>query len=446
MIARLFTLIFAFCALESSANELPEWRPDGTVAAWTRVGGTISAWPNDSALLTRTPALKVFDRDGREWMEFDYAYFAPTLSPRCEAWKARPLPSGLSVDEHLRSAMSLAELEHAMNEDADCVRRGRAWIREDRLRPWAPPKNIGTLKKLPQAEELERGFDFLHLRHLTQQILGADAAATDLIAPHIGACIVTPKQWNKLKPRNGSGYDRHFAPHWERARQASIRLPSGRVLDNRDLRAIDAVARTLYGEVQGCQFDWKEDEYRPGHFEAVGRLIADRSEAVGSGTHGGTRDFGQPSELPIMEQVVSRSGQFNNWDLAIKNRRGRPYKLNGALFNSLCPRNERNKNVFVGPAERLSEEHEEIWKWAVEIAAQMYLNRPVYQALYPWKIAGRPKPDLRVLFFTHGDTKPSSRYSKFQPLAVEGVGPYRLEYPKQCALLKTWKAVPKSRL
>lgn len=432
--------------LGASANELPEWRPDGTVAAWTRVGGTIAAWPNESALLLRTPALKISDRDGREWIEFSYTYFAPSLSPRCEAWKVRALPSGRSVDEHLRSALSVAELKSAMSGDADCLREGRAWIREDRLRPWSLPKNIGQHSALPQAAELERGFDFLHLKHLTQQILGDDAIAPELIASQIGSCIVSPKQWSKLKPRNGSGYNKHFAPYWEGVSAKPVMLPSGRVLTSRDLRAIDAVARTLYGEVQGCQFDWKEDEYRPGHFEAVGRLIADRTEAVGSGTLGGTRDFGQPSELPIMEQVVSRSGQFNNWDLAIKNRRGHPYKLNGALFNSLCPRNERNKSVFVGPNERLSEEHDEIWKWAAEIATQMYLNRASYQSRYPWKIAGRAKPDLRVLFFTHGDTKPTSRYSRFQPLPVEGVGPYRLEYPKQCALLKTWKAVPKPRL
>jgi hypothetical protein len=126
---------------------------------------------------------------------------------------------------------------------------------------------------------------------------------------------------------------------------------------------------------------------------------------------------------------------------------GATYKLNGALFNSLCPRNLKNKDAFVGPSENFSDEHDEIWKWAVEIATQMYLNRPAYQDQYPWKVGGRMEQGLRVLYFTHGNTKPSSRYSRFHPVPVEGVGPYRLEFaPPRCSLLKTWKAVPRREI
>jgi hypothetical protein len=310
------------------ARELPQWRPDGTVAARSRVGGPITAWPNETAVLYRTPALKLTDYDGLVWMEFDFHYFAPALSPRCQTWKTRSLQSGLTVEEYLRAANNVHELRVELDRDQDCIRSGRAWIREDRLRPWTPRREphleVGQNSSKSKTEVLERGLDFLHLKRLTQEILGDDAAAPDLVSAQIGACIVQPKQWNKVKPRLGSGYDKFFARYWEKQNVSSVILPSGRTLQKNDLRAIDAVARTLYGEVQGCQFDWKEDEYRPGHFEAVGRLIADRSEAVGSGTLNGTRDFGQPSVRPIMEQVVSRPGQFNNWDLAIKNKWGRP--------------------------------------------------------------------------------------------------------------------------
>ncbi|MEQ1877982.1 MAG: hypothetical protein ABL958_15170 [Bdellovibrionia bacterium] len=425
------------------AGELPQWRPDGTAAARETPRGTVKAWPNETSILERTPSLKVDDETGFAWMEFDYKYFAPSLSPRCEGLKSRPLKSGLSVEDHLRSALSVTELQKELGRDADCIRSGRGWIREDRLRPWTPPRLADPHKPQNKFADLERGMDFLGLKNLTNEVLGSDSIAPDLINAEVGECIVTPSKWSKTRPRNGSGYDKYFAPYWDEREHSSVKLPSGRVLAKHDLRAIDAITRTLYGEVHGCQFDWRQDEYRPGHFETVGRLIADRSEAVGTGTFFGSRDFGRPSDIPVMEQVVSKAGQFNNWDLAMKNGRGRAYKRNGALLNTLCPRNERNKSVFVGPSESFSKEHDEIWRWALEIATQMYLNRTSFQTRYPWNVAGSLKPDLRVMYFTHGKTKPSSRYARFRKLPVEGVGPYRLEFaPPVCQSLHAWKAVP----
>jgi hypothetical protein len=142
-----------------------------------------------------------------------------------------------------------------------------------------------------------------------------------------------------------------------------------------------------------------------------------------------------------MEQVVGRPGQFNNWDLIIK---GEHRKLNGALFNTLCPHSEKNKSAFVGPGESFSEEHNELWSWAVEVATQMYLNRTAYQTQYPWNVKGALDPTLKVMFFTHGHTKPSSRYASFRRLAVDGVGPYKLVFSPRCEILKTWEALPKT--
>jgi hypothetical protein len=441
---RIVTFFFSsIFAVPTVAGELPSWRPDGTVAARAALAGPVQAWPNETALLRRTPALKVEDESGYAWMEFDYHYFAPTLSPRCEGLKSRPLKSGLTIGDYLRSAQNISELLNELGSDQDCIRRGRGWIREDRLRPWTPPRVAKGHVQKAKASDLERGMDFLSLKNLSNEVLGLDASASDIINTQIGECIVPPGKWSKVKPRNGSGYEKFFAPYWASKQTPEVRLPSGRVLGKNDLRAIDAVTRTLYGEVHGCQFDWRQDEYRPGHFETVGRLIADRSEAVGTGLFNGSRDFGKPSQIPIMEQVVSRSGQFNNWDLSVKNRRGRPVKRNGALFNSLCPRNEKNKSAFVGPNESFSKEHDEIWRWALEVATQMYLNRSSFQSRYPWNVSGSLNSELRVMYFTHGRTKPSSRYARFHKLPVEGVGPYRLEFaPPVCQSLHAWQAVP----
>jgi hypothetical protein len=451
------TIGIFFSATLAYAFEKPDWRPDGTVVVCSKIPfdptrGACDkqqaiAWPHENALLIGAGPKEVpaFVHD---WEEFHYYYFAPYLSLRCGALRSKELSNGLTINEYLRAANDPHKLFAELGVNKDCVQAGRGWIRTDRLRPWTPPQEIFKeeglrLSKLnndhydsPRNREVER------LRKISLDILGEDALAPKLISKHIGDCIVEPARWRKTKPRNVSGYDKFFLPYWRKKSEAQVTLPSGRKLYSDDLQAIDAVSRTIYGEVQSCQFNWKDDEYNPGHFEAVGRLIADRAEAIGTGTDNGSRDFGRPSSVPLMEQVVSRNGQFNNWDLVI---RGRPRKLNGALLNSLCPKNEKNKNAFVGPKESLSEEHDEIWSWAVEVASQAYLNRGAYQLHYPWKINGSLFPALKIMFYSHGRAKPSSRYAQFKRLAVDGVGPYKLEAAPFCDPFKTWKAVPKTR-
>src|SRR5262245_56258066 len=130
---RLFALALLI-SLHTLAAEVPSWRPDGTAAVRERVGGAILAWPNNTAILRRTPALKIIGNHGETWIEFDYDYYAPTLSPRCEGLRSRPLTAGITIEDYMRSALSVDKLRAELGPNGDCIRSGRGWIREDRLR------------------------------------------------------------------------------------------------------------------------------------------------------------------------------------------------------------------------------------------------------------------------------------------------------------------------
>ncbi|MEQ1878217.1 MAG: hypothetical protein ABL958_16365, partial [Bdellovibrionia bacterium] len=225
-----------------------------------------------------------------------------------------------------------------------------------------------------------------------------------------------------------------------------------------ELRAIDAVARTLMGEGAGCQFNLKKDEYRPGHFEALGRSIADRGRCIEDGTlncdQGFSRRNSMPSnasEMSAMEQVVSRDNQYNCWDnISIgRTKKGkRIVKHNGPLITAMCPKNNKNERFHVTAPATLSPEDEELWRWAVEIASQMVIGQrsglSEFQKAYPVMINGRPNYNQLMSFYTHGSSKQDFGDDK-EPVEVPnitGVGNRVLNYDsRQCRRMHIWNPV-----
>jgi hypothetical protein len=227
-------------------------------------------------------------------------------------------------------------------------------------------------------------------------------------------------------------------------------------INSPEIAAIDGVTRTLWGEATSCQMQGLAQ------FEAIGRIIADRSIAVckaiveqqqlskkneevreknwttflsnwagikrpAPGMQNkatlrlkGLSDFGRKERLgiPCAAQVVSKKNQFSVWNsYSIKkfqtgqfhpNIPNATYELKGpqaenddkALMRILCP-------------EFQNEEQKKLWEHAREIA-ELIVKKPEHLVQkYAWPLKGE------ILFYTHEAKLPFAKEIKVDHLLVD---------------------------
>lgn len=234
--------------------------------------------------------------------------------------------------------------------------------------------------------------------------------------------------------------------------------------------AVDGVARTLWGEATSCQLQGLPQ------FEAIARIIADRSLAVERSVNElaqfeqkshevrkqnwltvlknwvginrpapglrnkpinrlrGLSDFGRKEKLDIhpAAQVISKKGQFSVWNsFTIKrfhsgqlhqNIPSGAYEIQGpqaenddkALVRILCPQFQ-------------TEEQKKLWIKAVELADEI-VNRPLALVQrISWKVPEAIKHE--ILFYTHAASLPFAKEIQVatvlvdhKPIALRGKG------------------------
>ncbi|MBC7430390.1 MAG: hypothetical protein H7336_17380 [Bacteriovorax sp.] len=228
-------------------------------------------------------------------------------------------------------------------------------------------------------------------------------------------------------------------------------------INDRDTAAIDGVARTLWGEATSCQLQGLAQ------FEAIGRIIADRSLAVcraiaeqnqletknivvreknwttflgnWSGINSpapgmqnkayvklkGLSDFGRKENIKMhcAAQVISKKNQFSVWDSYTlkrfrtgqlhKNIPNVQYEIQGpqavnddkALMRILCP-------------EFQNEEQKKIWALAVTYATEIVKTPNTMMQRISW-----PKKE-EVYFYTHEAGLPFAKEVMIDHVVVDG--------------------------
>jgi hypothetical protein len=257
--------------------------------------------------------------------------------------------------------------------------------------------------------------------------------------PHIKQIEVD--ELNSIQPPTEiNSYDEHVA----------------KIATDQNQAAIDGVARTLWGEASSCQ------QQGLAQFEAIGRIITDRSLAVkralteqegfekksevvrdqnwtmvlknwvgikrpAPGLHNkpvihlrGLSDFGrkEKSNLAYAAQVISKKGQFSVWNsFSIqryhtgqfhKNIPDAVYEIHGpqsanddqALVRILCP-------------EFQNDQQKELWQQASKLAEEIVLRPETLVKRIVWPAAGE------ILFYTHDATLPFAKEIKVPYLLVE---------------------------
>jgi hypothetical protein len=225
----------------------------------------------------------------------------------------------------------------------------------------------------------------------------------------------------------------------------------------KELAAIDGVARTLWGEASSCEMQGLSQ------FEAIGRIIADRSIAVCSAIDEqkelgkkfeevreknwttflsnwagikrpapgmqnkpyaklkGLSDFGRKEkiDIPCAAQVVSKKNQFSVWNsYSIKKYHTGQFHKNipDAVYEIQGPQAENDDKALVRILcpEFQSESQKNLWKKAVEISSQIVRDPKKLITDFKWPVDGE------ILFYTHDASLPFAKEVKVKHLIVNG--------------------------
>ena len=203
---------------------------------------------------------------------------------------------------------------------------------------------------------------------LTSEAVAATAvpqgldAVVERLMPVIGSCLLKGKDL-ELPSLDGEGvaFDQTLLPYWN-AKNDKVKGLDGKVVSKVDLVSIDALARTLYGEMAICF--GKGLEYP----QAVTKIVLNRVDFI---TENPKRKSlftrGKPHELKSpLTQVLMSPYQFSTWN----KRHGK--KPNHSLKHVLCPPSRADAPFYAGHKPPKGEQ--KIWRQALTIAAQAVLE------------------------------------------------------------------------
>lgn len=148
-----------------------------------------------------------------------------------------------------------------------------------------------------------------------------------------------------------------------------------------DLLNIDALARTIYGEMGKC--------FRKGlHYPIAAALVAVNRNDNKPRFREWTTTYvkRKVASLPRLTKIVTTPEKFNNW----KAYQGG--KVNGPLHHSLCPARTVNKPFW--KSTKASQGEVDIWKNAVRIATEA--------VMFPSRFKARAPAMKNINFYTSG--------------------------------------------
>ena len=231
-----------------------------------------------------------------------------------------------------------------------------------------PPTKNTVIKKPKEITELSKALN-------SKKFI----AESTTIYESIGQCVIGNPTKAPTRFPAGNIFDSMVIPEINSSQKLDIYREDKEQVNTDDLINIDALARTLYGEMGGC--------FRNGlqYPMAVARIIVNRSEAKTK--HGLFIKSTHVDGKPTLAKVATTPSQFNNW-MKTDNEND----LNGPLHHSLCPPKEVNKPFW--KAQKASKEDVEVWNNAVRIATEAII--------YPKKFKERTS-DLDGIYFYTSD-------------------------------------------
>ncbi len=188
------------------------------------------------------------------------------------------------------------------------------------------------------------------------------AQKADALSARVGFCPLKPPTQFPSDLPQGSVYDALIVPQLMSEKPPAIRDEAGQPITKKDVVAIDALARTMYGEMARC--------YRKGlqYPMAVARIAVNRAE-----TKRRHQEFIKPpqkDDKPDLAKVTTSASQFSMW----RKTKGLPgsKKPNEPLHQALCPPIQKNKPFW--KSQQAPAMESDIWKNTVRIATEAVLH------------------------------------------------------------------------
>lgn len=255
--------------------------------------------------------------------------------------------------------------------------QGEGWLAADRLRRQKvqpvfptkkPPVTDSCKNTMSSPEKMAKEIADECTRKAYQEI----EALTDSLTDKIGFCAIpNPPQLPKFNQQ--VMYDEHVLPKLKTIKDwPRVKKGDGTWATPQDFISIDAVARTLYGEMAVC--------HRNGlHYPmAVAAIIKNRGKSAA----GFFRAKHDPFKAPIAMEATDPS-QFHTWkrksneqeaafrQLSSEQKKGRVLYNHSNAEQALCPPASTQKKFYRGHPPHKFEQ--KIWQDMVKIAAEMVL-------------------------------------------------------------------------
>lgn len=214
------------------------------------------------------------------------------------------------------------------------------------------------------------------------------ADVIDDIAPHMGECALNANREFPDIQDGKAAFDQTMVPFWK-GKKVSAELTGldGKPIDKKTLFEIDALARTIYGEMATTCLGRGE-----GYLMAVARVAVNRADYVDDG---GKRwrlfvESKSDRDKGTVASVVGARAKFSVWNKYHMNEVGE-LGPNSRLLQVLCPASSTRHKAYMkrpGTAEEVKK-----WRKSLEIAAQAILD--------PKKFKERTKA-VTQYFYTSG--------------------------------------------
>jgi hypothetical protein len=223
-------------------------------------------------------------------------------------------------------------------------------------------------------------------------------AVAQAIAPHAGKCLLQPPNLTPDFPNSSSPFDEIMMPHYKALTVPNVSLPNGSRLSREQLMSIDALARTIYGEMASC---WGRGAH---YLTSVAAIVRNRTELV-TNQHPRRELFVRrpSSEKPTMVQVISDPKQFSAWNPRIGEN------PNHSLRHVMCPPANESQPHWTG--HRPGKMEQDIWKRSIRIATEAVIDSQGFK---------NRTPQINQYYYTSGLGKFMSGFTRVIP-SVEGM-------------------------
>jgi hypothetical protein len=318
---------------------------------------SFNTWAKDQAFVDTedNQIVSIFNKPGKNWKNCakdpqcrplgwpDNTAKINVLSPTKKLKVEDPYTGKMTEEEYVFVEYSYTRIEKDKNgkpTGKEWPQAGQGWIDASYLSYTkqksfygedCPPTEKKTCSAPNAVQELVDKFKPIEKSNSNKSV----KEVADSLSGVVGQCVINPAK-PPTKYAAGNPFDSMVLPSLEKKRPSKILGPDGKQVTLQQLADIDALARTLYGEMAGC---YKHGLQYP---MAVAKIASNRANAPEKTKKAFLgQDSAHNDKKDDLARVVTTPSQFNVWK-----KYNEDGTTNGSLTLALCPPSDPNKDSW----------------------------------------------------------------------------------------------------